>query len=228
MKNFRQVAANALVAGLGLELQRQPELWNANPSRLGSKGPHRETQDIFLRYKDERPHIESDDWTTYSDAHIPMWYYAFDRLPSAHGLIFSLAGQFRAEMIGGINIYKLAPGKVIYPHKDPGWHPRFYDKFNVCIESNPKARFEYPDDGEVMIQQAGDIHWFRNDTLHQVVNEGETDHIVMTVCLRLDRGKRVPPSPKGWTMDESMRRYHEKATSFKAFLETVETPPQKE
>jgi hypothetical protein len=210
MKNFRPVSTGVNVSALALELQRQPDLWNRNPSRLGSKGPHRETDDIFLRYKDERPHIASDDWRTYSDPHIPMWYSAFDRLPGAHSIIFTLAAMTRAEMIGGVFIYRMSPGTRIYPHKDPGWHPSFYDKFNVCIESNDGAAFRYPEDEESMVQRPGDIHWFRNDTLHEVVNRGDTDHIVMTVCLRCDRGERVPASPEGWTMDESMRRWHEK------------------
>lgn len=210
MKNFRQVLDKVAVGPLALELQRQPELWNSNPSRLGSKGPHRETLDIFLRYKDDRPCIANDDWTKFSDPHIPMWYHGFDRLPAARPIVFNLSSMLLAEMIGGVFIYKVPPGAQIYPHKDPGWHPKFYDKFNVCIESNPQTRFEYPEDGEAMIQQPGDVHWFRNDTLHQVVNDGATDHVVMTVCLRLDRGERVPPAPEGWTMDESMRRYHAK------------------
>jgi hypothetical protein len=211
VKNFKLIISNANVAGLALELQRQPDLWNRNPSRLGSKGPHRETDDIFLRYKDDRPCIETDDWTRFSDPHIPMWYSSIDRLPSAQPLIFQLASMVRAEMIGGVFIYRMTPGSRIYPHKDPGWHPSYYDKFNICIESNERAVFHYPDDQEAMVQKSGDVHWFRNDTLHEVLNKGETDHIVMTVCLRCDRGERVPPAPEGWTMDESMRRWHAKS-----------------
>lgn len=206
MKCYAQVAAGLDVTPLMLDLQRQPHLWNKNPCRLSTRGPHHETQDIFLRYKDERPHIESGVWKGFSAEHIPEWYRSIDMLPHAKGIALDLMARFRGEMLGGIFLYKVEPGKRIYAHADPGWHPEFYDKFNVCIQSNPRAAFQYPKDGEAMVQRAGDVHWFRNDVVHEVVNEGESDHIVMTVCIRIDRGDRVPWSPEGWTMDKSQGR----------------------
>lgn len=202
MKNFLQVATGDILPLL-LELQRQPELWDRNPCRLSKYGPHHESQDIFLRYKDERPNIEADDWRDIVDEHIPVWYDAIDKLPAARPLIFDLMARVKGEMLGGVFIYRLAPGKRIYSHVDKGWHPEFYEKFNVCLQSNPHAAFVYPD--ESLTQRAGEVHWFRNDVAHEVVNDGHDDHIVMTVCLRQDRGLRVPPSPAGWTLDGSHR-----------------------
>jgi hypothetical protein len=202
LKYFSQLAAGADVVPLLLDLQRQPHLWNKNPSRLSKRTPHHETQDIFLRYKDERPHLQSNDWQGYSDEHIPEWYESIDHLPSARPLIFDLMTRVRGEMLGGVFIYKVEPGKRIYPHVDRGWHPAFYEKFNVCLQSNPQAAFVY--DGEAMVQRQGDVHWFRNDIRHEVINDGVSDHIVMTVCIRMDAGKRVPWSPEGWSMDKAM------------------------
>lgn len=204
MKNFLQIAASVDVMPLVLELHRQPELWNKNPCRLSERGPHRETQDIFLRYKDETPNIESSDWSDFSKEHIPDWYASIDRLPSARKIIFDLMARVQGEMLGGVFIYRLQPGTTIHPHVDKGWHPEFYEKYNVCLQSNPSAAFVYED--ESMVQARGDVHQFRNDIQHSVINRGGEDHIVMTVCIRADRGRRVPWSPEGWSLDASMGR----------------------
>lgn len=186
------------------EIKKQPELWNKNPCRLSKKGPHHETQDMFLRYKDEKENIESNDWSNFSNEHVPVWNKTIDFLPSARTLVFDLAGYLRSEMIGGVFIYKVEPGKQIYTHVDKGWHAEYFDKFNVCLQSNPQAAFVY--ENERMVQSQGDIHWFRNDVPHSVINEGECDHIVMTVCLRFDKGYRSEWSPEGWSLDQSLGR----------------------
>jgi hypothetical protein len=155
---------------------------------------------MFLRYKDEAENIKTGDWSNFSDLHFAEWNETIDRLLHARTLIFDLMARVRAEILGGVFLYKLQPGKQIYQHVDKGWHPEFYDKFNICLQSNPGAAFCY--EGEQMMQMAGDVHHFRNDVLHWVINEGNNDHIVMTVCVRLDKGYRVKWSPEEWTMDK--------------------------
>lgn len=201
MKNFMQIGSAWDVMPLLLDLQRQPELWNKNPCRLSKIGPHFESHDISLRYKDETPNFEHPEkWLQFSDEHVPVWYKSIDYLPSARKLIFDLMAAVRGEMLGGVLIYKLQPGKKIHSHSDKGWHADYYDKFNICLQSNPAAYFGY--DEECMVQRQGDVHHFRNDVDHCVINEGMTDHIVMTVCIRLDRGFRTQWSPEGFSLDK--------------------------
>lgn len=210
MKNFLQIASGVDVMPLLLEIQRQPDLWNRNPCRLGKIAPHHETQDIILRYKDDRPGMaDFNEWKKFSDEHIPDWYQVIDYLPSARKIIFDVMARVNGEILGGVFLYKLQPGAKIYPHKDWGWHPEFYDKFNVCLSSNPDVAFCYDD--ERMIQRPGDVHHFRNDAMHCVINNGDTDHIVLTVCVRLDRGNRIPFAPKGWSMDQQVEDFKRKA-----------------
>lgn len=204
MNNFLQVAKTVEVMPLLLEVQRQPELWNKNPCRLSQRGPHHETQDMFLRYKDESKNIESKDWSDFANEHISIWNKTIDFLPSARKIIFDLMAYVRGEILGGVFLYKIEPGKQIYPHIDKGWHAGFYDKFNVCLASNPQTSFCY--EGESMVQAAGDVHWFRNDVNHWVKNEGQTDHIVLTVCIGLDKGQRAPWSPEDWSFDQSLEK----------------------
>lgn len=202
--NFKKTAADIDVGPLLREVLAQPELWNKNPCRLSPRGPHHETQDMFLRYKDETDNLRNNDWKDFADPHLPDWNKTIDFLPAARKLIFDLMTSVSGEMLGGVFLYKVEPGKQIYPHTDKGWHPEFYDKYNICLQSNPKAAFCY--EGEKMVQKQGDIHFFQNNVQHWVVNKGDTDHIVLTVCIRRDRGYRVPWSPEGWTLDGSMER----------------------
>lgn len=198
MSNFLKLGT-VDVLPLLFEVKKQPELWNRNPCRLSRNAPHHETQDMFLRYRDDTPFIKSNEWSKFVDKDIEDWNKTIDFLPSAKPVIFDVMSRVQGEMLGGVFIYKLQPGSKIYPHEDHGWHPEFYDKFNICLQSNSKAAFCY--DGEAMFQEQGDIHFFKNDVKHWVVNEGEIDHIVMTVCVRTDRGFRVPWSPEGWSRD---------------------------
>lgn len=206
MGNFSHVANNQDVHALLSQVESQPELWDKNPCRLSKRGPHYETQDMFLRYRDETPFIETNDWSKFGDEHIPIWNKTIDLLPAAKPLIFGVMSACHAEVLGGVFLYKLKPRTQIYPHIDKGWHPDFYDKFNICLQSNSEAAFFYED--EKFIQQRGDVHWFRNDVTHWVKNEGATDHIVLTVCVRLDKGQRAPWSPEGWTFDAAHERSH--------------------
>lgn len=202
--NYLQVASAVPVQSLADEVLRQPELWNKNPCRLSRRGPHYETQDMFLRYRDETPFIESGDWSDFAGPHLSVWNKTSDFLPAARPLIFNLMAHVLGEVLGGVFLYKVEPGKQIYPHIDRGWHAEYFDKFNICLASNPRARFLYEsgvEETQALVQAAGDIHWFRNDINHRVVNEGATDHIVMTVCIAIDRGLRAPWSPEGWSFD---------------------------
>lgn len=188
-KRFLKINSNIDITPLLLEILRQPNLWNRNDVRLSKLGPHHETFDMFLRYKDETENIEKKDWSNFGDEHDGKWYKTYDLLPSARKLIFHLMYQVNGERLGGIFIYKVPPGKKIHPHTDRGWHVDYYDKFNICLQTNEDTVFAYAD--EVMIAKEGDIHWFTNDSDHWVVNDGNTDHIIMTVCIRLDRGERI-------------------------------------
>jgi hypothetical protein len=186
------------VAPLAFALARQPELWNRHPERLSTLGPHAQTDDIFLRYKDDRPNWKTDDWSDFSQPHDAIWYPAWYALPEAKPLVFELMHRFCGERLGGVFIYRVPAWHRIAPHVDTGWHPEFFDKFNVCIASNPKAEFKYKDDG--FHQQAGDCHWFINTVEHSVVNDGDTDHLIMTVCMQLDHAAYLD---KGFSLEDS-------------------------
>lgn len=182
MKNFAKIAEGWDVTPVLLELHRQPHLWDRNKARLSDRGPHRETHDIWVRYKDEALNVKTGDYQDFGDPHDPVWYPAYYELPSLRPFIFSIMAMVEGERLGGVLLYSVPPGAKIHPHTDTGWHVDYYEKFNVCLQSNPKAAFFY--EGEVMTAKAGDVHRFVNNVPHWVENDGEDDHIVLTVCIR--------------------------------------------
>jgi hypothetical protein len=109
--------------------------------------------------------------------------------------------RVRGEMLGGVFLYKLEPGRGSTSTPTPAGIRRSTTSSTSACRANPAAAFVYED--ERLVQRAGDVHWFRNDVDHEVVNDGDDAHVILTVCVRLDRGVRVPWSPPGWTMDGS-------------------------
>lgn len=185
--NSLRLAQNVSVVNLMLELHRQPELWNRNPARLVAHGPHRETDDIWLRYKDETEHKKAGDYSHFADEHDAIWYPAYYALPACRPLIFNLMTAICGERLGGVLIYRIPPGKKIHPHVDSGWHVDYYDKFNVYLQADQRTAFVY-ENGEEIRAVSGDVYHFVNNITHTVVNTGLQDHIVMTVCIRIDKG----------------------------------------
>jgi Aspartyl/Asparaginyl beta-hydroxylase len=189
VRNFQQIAAGVECTPLLLELIRQPELWNRNKARLSPNGPHYQTDDIWLRYKDERENILGGDYRNFGDPHDGVWYPSYYALPAAKPLIFGLMHSVCAERLGGVLIYRIPPGKQILSHTDTGWHVEYYDKFNIYLQAEPSCAFRYKD-GEEIRAKTGDVYYFINDVPHEVINEGAQDHIVLTVCVRIDKGGR--------------------------------------
>lgn len=184
MRNFIKIAQGLHVTPLSLELHRHPKLWNVDTERLRPTGPHRESDDIWVRYNDKTPFVASGDWSKFNDSHESVWYPAFYELPSLRKLVFDLMAGVQGERLGAVLIWRLKPGTTIHPHIDSGWHVDYYDKFNICVQGNPQAQFLYPDHAEAMIAETGDVHRFVNTEMHTVVNNGTEDMIILCICIK--------------------------------------------
>lgn len=184
MKNFIKIAQGVNVIPLALELHQHSELWNVDMERLRPTAPHRDSDDIWVRYNNKNEYLKSDDWSTFNDSHESVWYPSFYELPSLRKLIFDLMAGVQGERLGGVLIWRLKPGHVIHPHRDAGWHVDYYDKFNICVQGNAQAKFIYTDHEEAIVASAGDVHRFLNTENHTVVNNGEEDMIVLCVCIK--------------------------------------------
>lgn len=187
--NFLKIANDVDVLPLMAELSNHPELWDRDVERLSVNGPHRETDDIWIRYRDKTEHVAKNNWSEFADIHIPIWYPSAADLPSAVRLALDLMAHTRGEMLGGVLLYRVPAGKQIYIHTDTGWHPEYFDKYNLALQSQSGCSFYYPETGESMEAVTGDLHWFRNTVPHGVKNESDQDQIILTFCIKANANK---------------------------------------
>lgn len=186
--NFRKLAEGIDVGPLLTQLHEHPELWDMDPERLSPRGPHYQTHDIWLRYKEKASNVASGDWSNFSDEHIPIWYPAAKVLTAALPTVFELMAAVRGEMLGAVLIYSVPAGKEILPHTDMGWHPNYFEKYNISLQSQEGCSFYYPETGESMESKTGDLYWFCNTVPHGVRNTSDRDQLILTVCIKPFQG----------------------------------------
>ena len=174
------------VQGLKRALIRRSDLFGQYPYRGEVEGsPHVEMKDIWIRYKDVKPHIESGDFSSFADEHDSIWYDAYYELPEVHDPIFKVMTEVDGERLGGVLITKLPPGGKIKAHTDSGWHAQYYDKYYMPIQNEKGANFAFEDG--VIDPGEGEVYWFDNSQLHWVENNSEIDRIAMIICIRRDK-----------------------------------------
>lgn len=164
------------VAPIAWALQADPGVWNRNTSRTEDpSSPHHGLDDIWVRFGTDPEG---------SDApHESQWYPTADELnlkPFVMGVFQALGGT----RLGGVLITRIPPGATCKPHKDPGWHARYYEKFGVQIASAPGQRFCF--DGEELETRPGDVFGFDNAHTHWVTNPTAHERVTMIICLRRD------------------------------------------
>ena len=192
MKYFLKIDDGIDIAPLMTELEANPELWDANNLRRTADGtPHSGMSDIWVRYNDVRPYLEAQDLTGFNDPHLPVWYPAFDVLPSLKKIIFDLMAKVEGEMLGGVLITRIPPGEGIKPHTDSSWHVDYFDKYYVSLKSAEGANFYCDHDGvtEHLNPDVGECWLFDNHKNHWVENNSDQDRITLIVCIRTQREK---------------------------------------
>lgn len=176
MKHFLQLGAGVRTIDVLAELHRQPDLWDAEPGRREMDGtPHAGMTDIWLRYsKDKR-----------QEAHFPVWYPAWNRLPSLHPLVYGALAAVRGVMLGGVLITRIPPGGKIDPHVDGGWHAKFFNtKVYIVLLGNEKCFYQIGE--EKCFMKTGDSWTFSNQKMHSVENQGEDYRITLIICVRCE------------------------------------------
>ena len=182
MSFFRRVA-DCDVSPVVAELDAQPDLWNTITLRRDApNSPHSEMSDIWVRYNDIRKF--TDNYLRLNDEHVPIWYPAWYRLPSLRPIVFGLMTLVQGEMLGGILITKIPPGKGIARHVDRGWHVDYYDKFYVQLRNAEGASFCF--DGEAHTPKPGEIWMVDNREPHWIENNSSEDRMTLIVCIRTE------------------------------------------
>ena len=177
MKNFFKVASGVDTLPLLSALQLKPHLWNQNDLRQSyENSPHAKADDIWLWFNEL-----SDGCDTFNDIQtIP--YPAFYELPQARSIIFDLMRRVEATQLGRCIITRLKKGDEILPHKDQGAPAEFYTRFQVALNSGKGCNFIIED--EQVNFQNGEVWMINNSNEHSVVNNSDSDRIVMIVDLR--------------------------------------------
>lgn len=181
VSRFRQIARDIPVDGVLAELDARPELWGRNVERLVKHGPHRETEDIWVRYRDP---AELTGPSSFAEPHFSVWYPAWRALPSLEPIVFGLAATVRAVHIGGILLTRIPAGRNVYPHDDRGtWHSEYHNA-KVWLPLRANDRCFNVSAGEWVKMAVGSAWHFDNLIEHSVHNRGDTERIALICCFR--------------------------------------------
>lgn len=180
---FHKLDLRVDIAPLAQELKKHNDLFGQYSQRASApNSPHIDMTDIWLRYKDVRPYLESGDYSTFADEHIPIWYPSAEKLPAAVRIVKQVMRAVGGKRLGGVLITKLPAGKKIHPHTDSGWHAQFYEKYYVAVKNSPGAVFGF-ESGDI-VPDEGDVFEFDNAYRHWVNNDSNEDRIAMIICIK--------------------------------------------
>jgi len=187
MNHMVKLAQGIDTAPLLLAIARQPKLWNRHRMRKDyAESPHAQMDDIWLRFNDEKPFKEKDDFTDISEQHDSVFYPEWYALPQARPIVFGLMTRVEGTRLGGILITRIPPGGRILPHADDSWHVRHYNtKIYVVLQSNPQCINRVEDERVAMAP--GEAWYFDNTKEHDVVNDGPDDRISLIVSIRCEK-----------------------------------------
>lgn len=197
MKNFYQIAAGLDVTPLMLAIHRLEKshgIWKEDTYlRDYPQGPFGEIESIILRFPPRSVHETEEALKAHLanfDQHENVDQEVFKNLPEARPLIFSLMAAVQGERLGRCIINKVAPGGRIYPHEDTKAHAEYYDRFHIVLHSAPGSNFTCEDESVYM--RTGEVWWFNNALMHDVVNNSSDYRIHLVVDIRTSK----PCSPR--------------------------------
>ena len=170
---LKQIASGINVQPLVWALQANPQLWNEKTTRTQDPtSPHHGLDDIWVRY--------AADGVDGSQPHDSVWHECADVL-GIKPMVMQLFNAVGGTRLGGVLITRIPAGKECKPHKDPGWHARFYEKYAIQVASAPGQRFCFNDVS--FESKPGDVYWFDNAYEHWVPNPTAYDRITLIVCI---------------------------------------------
>ncbi len=181
MSHFTKILDGIDTAPLLAELDAQPWLWNTRENRRDGDSPHRETDDLWIRYRDP---AELRGPADFAGPHVSVNYPAFDALPALVPILSAVVNAVRPVRMGGILMSRVPPGCHVYPHHDRGtWHAEYYDtKVWLPLRANERCINHVED--EAIVWRVGEAWSHDNLKVHAVENEGDTDRICLIMCFR--------------------------------------------
>lgn len=186
MRNFLKIASGVDVMPLLHALHARADLWNAETLRTTHEmTPHKQVDDILLRFNDLEKFKATADAATVLDGHESVAFPAWRELPQARALVFDLLRRFEAVRLGRVLITRLKPGGTIDPHEDGGDHAAYYERAHIVLQGLPGSLFHAG--AETVSMRTGEAWWFDNSQTHSVENNSADDRIHLIVDYRIDR-----------------------------------------
>lgn len=183
MRHFLKIASGIETLGVLLDLSLHPELWNQHADRTRGDSPHREVDDVWVRF---RPYGDLTTPESFGEPFVPAFYPAWTALPHLRPIVFGLMARCEAVQLGGVLITRVPAGCQVSPHDDRGrWHPEFFTtKIYVPLVTNPECFNTCAEDRVVMMQ--GEAWVFDNLKLHSTVNNGDSDRVTLIISLLVE------------------------------------------
>ena len=123
-KYFSSVGLTVDTEPLKRDLYANPQLFGQHKQRGHDTSPHREMEDIWVRFNDVAPYMEKGSMEGFTDEHESVWYPGAFDIPNVFPIVDEVVRHLGAKELGGVLITKLPPSGKIYPHKDEGWHAK--------------------------------------------------------------------------------------------------------
>lgn len=189
MRNFLRLATGIDVTPLMLAIQRRPELWKEDTYlRDYPQGPFGQIESIMLRFPVKgvyETEAELQNHLSTYDQHENIDYPAYAVLTEARPIVMALMTRVGGERLGRVMINKIAPGGVIFPHRDTESHAEYYSRFHIVLQSQAGVVFRAGD--EQVYMATGEAWWFDNKEEHEVINNSADDRIHMIVDIRTSK-----------------------------------------
>jgi hypothetical protein len=181
MERFRLLAQGIDCSAILAQLDARPDLWNSDPERLAQGGPHCETDDIWVRYRDRS---EITDRQSVVEPHFSVFYPAWHALPALRPVVFALSALVGSVHMGGILLTRIPPGCKVHPHDDRGsWHAEWHNA-KVWLPLRANHRCVNFSGDESVVMAPGEAWSFDNCVPHSVHNDGETERLALICCFR--------------------------------------------
>lgn len=178
MTLMKRLAVGLDVQPLLDQIDANPQLWNERDTRLLGNSPHRETNDIWVRYMDPARFAGHD----FTKPHTSIWLPGAALIPAVRDLHATVT-PLRAEA-GGVLITRIPAGKQVYAHHDRGsWHAEWFTH-KVWIPLRANDRCVNHVEHEHAVWRPGEAWTHDNLRVHSVENQGATERIVLICCFR--------------------------------------------
>lgn len=189
MKHFQRLFTGIDVMPLLVAIKRRPDLWKEDTYlRDYPQGPFGDTETIMLRFPMKSVHQTEEalkEHLANFDQHENVDYPAYKLLTEARPLVMNLMAYVGGERLGRVMINKLRAGGRIFPHPDTEAHADYYSRFHFVLQSQPGVLFRTGD--EAVHMHTGEVWWFNNKEVHEVINNSADDRIHMVVDIRTSR-----------------------------------------